>query len=98
MKVNLLRSGGFAGLRTGWEVQVDEQADADQWLTLVDACPWDEPAPPDPGNDRYIYELRVDDRRTVLGEGSLRGPWRSLADRVREQGRRIPPAELGRLG
>ena len=97
MKVNVLRSGGFAGMTLGWELRVDEQPDPDRWESLVEACPWDRPAAagadPD-GNDRFVYEFRAGRRRTTLGESLVQGPWRELADGVRENGRRIPASEL----
>jgi len=95
MKVNVLRSGGFAGLTNGWEVRVDEQPDPDRWVSLVEACPWDDPDKCNPtGNDRYIYQFKAGRHRTTLGETFVQGPWRELADRVREDGHRIPVAEL----
>ncbi len=96
VKVNLLRSGGFAGLTTEWEVRVNEQPDPDQWLSLVDACPWDDPDQCAPGNDRYVYEFNAGTHRSTMGEAYVQGPWRALADRVRENGHRIPVAEFGR--
>jgi hypothetical protein len=97
MKVNVLRSGGFAGMTTGWEIRVDEQPDPAHWQSLVEACPWDGPAPragDSNGNDRFVYEFQAGRRRTTLGESLVQGPWRELADSVRENGRRIPATEL----
>ncbi len=95
----MLRTGGFAGMMTGWEVRVDEQPDPARWESLVEACPWDGPPPQDagagPGADRFVYEFQAGRRRTTLGESLVQGPWRELADRVRENGRRIPATELG---
>ena len=102
--VNVLRTGGFAGMRTGWEIRVDEQPDPDHWQTLVEACPWDRPEACAPegadtgGNDRFVYEFRAGKRHTSLGESLVRGPWRELADSVRENGRRIPATELSPPG
>jgi hypothetical protein len=100
MKVNVLRSGGFAGMTTGWEIRVDEQPDPGRWESLVEACPWDRPeaCAPDaaggPGADRFVYEFQAGRRRTRLGESLVQGPWRELADSVRENGRRMPAAEV----
>ena len=97
MKVNVLRTGGFAGMMTGWELRVDEQPDPARWESLVEACPWDSPTAPsgaDPGADRFVYEFQAGRRRTTLGESLVQGPWRELADSVRENGRRIPATEL----
>jgi hypothetical protein len=83
-------------LIAGWEVRVDEQPDPDQWLSLVDACPWNEPDKCNPGNDRYVYEFKAGSHKSTLGEAYVLGPWRALADRVRENGRRMPVTELSR--
>lgn len=39
--VTVVRSGGFAGLTRRWGVQAPP-ADAEQWLALVEDCPWDD--------------------------------------------------------
>lgn len=94
----MLRTGGFAGMMTGWEIRVDEQPDPARWESLLDACPWDASAPAPPTRsgaaDRFVYEFQAGPRRTTLGESSVQGPWRELADLVQENGRRIPAAEL----
>lgn len=101
MKVNVLRTGGFAGMMTGWELRVDEQPDPARWETLVEACPWDQPAGGADATaarsgaaDRFVYEFQAGRRRTTLGESLVQGPWRELADLVQENGRRIPATEL----
>ena len=94
----MLRTGGFAGMMAGWEIRVDEQPDPARWESLVEACPWDRPASAtagdDAGSDRFVYEFQAGRRRTRLAESNVQGPWRELADSVRENGRRIPAAEL----
>jgi hypothetical protein len=100
VKVNVLRTGGFAGMMTGWQIRVDEQPDPARWESLVAACPWDRPEAVAPdadtaGADRFVYEFQAGRRRTTLGESLVQGPWRELADSVRENGHRIPATELG---
>ena len=46
--VRVVRSGGFAGLRRTWVVEADA-SDADPWIALVEACPWDDCAADPPG-------------------------------------------------
>lgn len=36
----VVRTGGFAGLRRQWQVEAGD-GDAERWLVLVEACPWD---------------------------------------------------------
>ncbi|MET1045019.1 MAG: protealysin inhibitor emfourin [Microbacteriaceae bacterium] len=83
MKVIVSRSGGFAGLRATWEVQVDEQPDAPRWSAFLQDLPWDDvpSAPPTP--DRYVYRIRCESHDVVLTEPQVQGPWRELVDRVR---------------
>jgi len=42
MKVIVSRSGGIAGIRITWEVQVDERPDAADWKAFLEELPWDE--------------------------------------------------------
>lgn len=94
MRVEVTRSGGFAGLSRGWQADVDEQPDKDDWLILIDELPWDDvPAQPSEP-DRYTWIIRIAPRAPAeepqheaeLAEQSLTGGWRELVDRVRECG------------
>ena len=92
--VRVVRSGGFAGLRRTWAVDVDA-ADAGPWIALVEACPWDHcgsasasSASNPRGADRFSYRLsarvRGAERQADLAESDAVGPWRTLIDAVRE--------------
>lgn len=83
MKVVVSRSGGIAGIRVTWEVQVDEQPDAASWRELLDALPWDEAEESAPEPDRYIYRIRCAPHEVVLPEPKVCGPWKDLVDRVK---------------
>ncbi|TFC51292.1 hypothetical protein E3T26_10375 [Cryobacterium sp. TMT1-21] len=83
MKVVVSRSGGIAGIRRTWEVQVDEQPDASAWMALLDTLPWNDVATEAPQPDRYIYRIRCAPHEVVLGEQQVCGPWQDLIDRVR---------------
>jgi len=95
----MYRSGGFAGMVVGWEVVVDQQPDRQQWVELVESLPWDRAAPAATSNgaDRFVYRFQEGRRSATLGETQLDGPWRELADKVKEDGRRLPPAEVAAL-
>lgn len=82
MKITVIRSGGFAGLRRTWVVRVEEQDDPDAWRGLIDELPWDDRPRVPPQPDRYVYLIRVSRRRITLPEQRLQGPWRELVDRV----------------
>jgi hypothetical protein len=86
MRVEVSRSGGLAGLNRTWAVQVEElppdsQA-SDELCRLIDDCPWDQPAKPVTGADRYVYQVSAGDLSATVPEPQLQGPWRRLVDRV----------------
>jgi len=83
MKVIVSRSGGIAGIRVTWEVQVDDQPDAPYWRELLSALPWDEAEDAAPPPDRYVYRIRCAPHEVVLPEPQVSGPWKDLVDRVR---------------
>ena len=83
MKVIVSRSGGIAGVRVTWEVQVDEQAYAAAWADFLASLPWDDVVERAPEPDRYVYRIRCAPHEVVLAEPDLSGPWRQLVDRVR---------------
>lgn len=85
MDVIVSRSGGFAGLRRVWRVDVEQQPDERAWLDLLRSLPWDDSDADSPGRaDRFVYEIRVQTHRVRLGETELDGTWRELVDRVKK--------------
>jgi hypothetical protein len=84
MDVYVYRSGGLAGLRLMWHVEVDEQPDRDDWYILIRRIPWNQPPPVPPEPDRYIYRIRCEPHEATLAERQLTGPWRELVERVRD--------------
>ncbi|WP_353828879.1 protealysin inhibitor emfourin [Agromyces sp. SYSU T0242] len=85
MEVEVSRSGGLAGLRLTWTVQVDDQPDPEEWTLLVERLPWSDAAPAPPEPDRYTYRIRCASHEATLAERQVTGPWRDLVDRVRER-------------
>lgn len=85
MDVIVSRSGGFAGLRRVWRVDVEQQPDERAWRDLLGSLPWDSADGESPGRaDRFVYEIRVQTHRVRLGETELDGAWRELVDRVKK--------------
>ena len=80
--ITVVRSGGFAGLRAEWSVEVTAPQDAEQWWPIIEACPWSETTG-DGHPDGYVYDVRVADHEAVVPERELDGPWRDLVDAVR---------------
>ncbi|NQX26766.1 hypothetical protein HQQ81_05300 [Microbacteriaceae bacterium VKM Ac-2854] len=85
MDVIVSRSGGFAGLRRTWRVELDQQPDEPAWLDLIDELPWNAAPTDQPAHaDRFVYEIRVSTHHVRISETQLSGPWRELVDRVKE--------------
>ncbi len=84
--VAVVRSGGIAGIRRQWRVEPDP-ADAPEWITMIESCPWDADGDPTTGADRYVWMIRVrtpsERRERELPDSALDGPWRDLVDAVR---------------
>ncbi|BDZ53504.1 protealysin inhibitor emfourin [Agromyces marinus] len=58
MEVEVTRSGGFAGLRLTWTVQVEDQPDPEEWVLLVERLPWGRTPPVPAEPDRFEYRIR----------------------------------------
>lgn len=96
--VAVVRSGGIAGTTRRWGVEA-EASDADEWIDLIDACPWDDEDADDEvayaregdvprGADRFAYRVSArmpegPERHAALSESQASGPWRALIDAVR---------------
>ena len=91
MRVIVSRSGGFAGLRMTWQLDVDEQPDAQEWRMLIRRLPWSEGRATAPQPDRFSYRICCEPHEVTLAEQHLDGPWRELVDRVKSEGS-IPPS------
>lgn len=79
--ISVVRSGGFAGLRREWTIEVSAPDEAERWLPIIEACPWDEVG----GQvrpDGFIYDMRADRHSAVVPEQELHGPWQQLVDEV----------------
>ena len=89
MIVVVVRSGGILGRSKRWVAEPDA-SDADQWVTLIERCPWDEGSDAEhpTGADRFIWSIRAtvpgERRRQEVPDAALDGPWRDLVDAVRE--------------
>jgi hypothetical protein len=44
VEVDVARTGGIAGMTRRWSAQPPE-AEASQWISLIDSCPWDDVPP-----------------------------------------------------
>ncbi|MBF4634440.1 hypothetical protein ITJ38_08505 [Agreia pratensis] len=64
MNITVVRTGGFAGLRRTWRVDVDAQSRSalDEWIRILDACPWREGIDIDGDGvpDRFVFVITVE--------------------------------------
>jgi hypothetical protein len=87
--VQVVRSGGMAGLSRRWRVE-SAPADAPRWVALIERCPWDAAASPATGADRFVWHITAsisDDapvREARVPDARLDGAWRALVDGVRD--------------
>ena len=81
LSVTVVRTGGIVGGRREWAASGPRE----EWLPLVDACPWRSVPADAASRDRFVYRITVSAprRRATVPEGALTGPWKTLVDRVR---------------
>jgi hypothetical protein len=80
--ISVVRSGGFAGMRQEWTIEVTAADAAEHWHPIIDACPWDEDetlANP----DGFVYTVQAAEHTAMIPAHRLTGPWRQLVDEVR---------------
>jgi len=84
--IAVVRTGGIAGIRRQWRVEPDP-AESDDWIAMIESCPWDADADDTTGADRFVWLIRVrtpsEKRERELPDSELDGPWRQLVDAVR---------------
>ena len=97
VEVDVARTGGIAGVTRRWSAQPPE-AEASEWISLIDRCPWDDangsraPAARNPMPDAFMWRIRATwsgtgPRQAELPDDEVIGAWRELVDAVREWSR-----------
>jgi hypothetical protein len=88
LTILVVRSGGIAGIPRRWAV--DEQEPGDDWIALLEACPWDAVVADDASRDRFVWRIEARmarrHREASVPDRELTGPWRELVDRVQAEG------------
>lgn len=88
MRIEVTRSGGFAGITRRAVVDTAHRQDAPDWVALAQRA--EEPAPDEAAvADGFTWTIQVDTWHVVLTDDALQGPLRELAERALAEAR--PP-------
>ncbi|WP_151773158.1 protealysin inhibitor emfourin [Streptomyces abyssomicinicus] len=91
MRIEVTRSGGFAGVVRRAVVDTAELPDAERWQALAEEALADGAGPSQadsPVRDGFRYEITVGDRVVETGERDLTPAQRELTARVLREGAR----------
>jgi hypothetical protein len=99
VRIEVTRSGGFAGITRAWTLEVSSAEAEQRWLPLAEAEAGGErqDSAPSPGSgghrDRFTYRISVGYVEVQLPESRLQDPWRELVERARAASERAtePP-------
>ncbi|MET9925733.1 MULTISPECIES: protealysin inhibitor emfourin [unclassified Streptomyces] len=94
MRIQVTRTGGFAGISRHHEVDTEGREDAAEWESLAEeilaAASFAEDgtpdAPPSGVPDGFRYRITVEDRTVYCADPDLTGPQRTLVSRVLKEG------------
>ncbi|MFJ6697679.1 protealysin inhibitor emfourin [Streptomyces sp. NPDC091272] len=89
MLIQVVRTGGFAGIERRAEVDTSARPDAQEWHALAAAAVADGRGAPLPGAaipDGFNYEITVDGRTVHCAEPQLSEEQRDLISRVLKEG------------
>ena len=86
MRIEITRSGGFAGMTRTWVLEVSSSEAEQRWLPLAEAEAGAAHHGDGAGrgnNDRFSYRILVGYVEVQFPESRLQDPWRELVDRAR---------------
>ncbi|MEV7654279.1 protealysin inhibitor emfourin [Streptomyces anulatus] len=87
MRIQVSRTGGFAGIARRHEVDTGGRADAAEWLALAEeALDSARDTPPTGVPDGFRYAITVGDRTVYCADPDLTGAQRTLISRVLKEG------------
>ncbi|MEW1611418.1 MULTISPECIES: protealysin inhibitor emfourin [unclassified Streptomyces] len=88
MRIQVTRTGGFAGISRQHEVDTEEREDAAEWESLVEELLASTPDAPPPSGvpDGFRYAITVGDRTVYCADPDLTGAQRTLVSRVLKEG------------
>ncbi|GAA4920578.1 protealysin inhibitor emfourin [Streptomyces coeruleoprunus] len=87
MRIQVRRTGGFAGIERRAEVDTSARPDADAWRVLAEAALADgRDEPPAGVPDGFSYAITVDGRTVYCADPRLTQAQRELISRVLKEG------------
>ncbi|MFJ7147793.1 protealysin inhibitor emfourin [Streptomyces sp. NPDC100445] len=87
MRIQVRRTGGFAGIERRAEVDTSGRPDADEWQALAGrALASGQDTPPAGVPDGFRYEITVDGRTVYAADPRLTDEQRELVSRVLKEG------------
>lgn len=87
MRIQVRRTGGFAGIERRAEVDTSGRADADEWRTLAErVLAAGHGTPPAGVPDGFGYEITVDGATVYCADPGLTEEQRTLISRVLKEG------------
>lgn len=89
MRIQVRRTGGFAGIERRAEVDTSALSDTGDWHVLAEeALATADASPPAGAPDGFSYQLTVDDRSVYCADPKLTASQRTLIRRVLREGTR----------
>jgi hypothetical protein len=92
-RIEVSRSGGFAGLTRTWSVEVSSTEAEERWLPLLDQA--DAGQLEDAQRDRFVYHIAVGYREVTVTESAVQGPWKELVEWVKNAAASQPENKPG---
>ncbi|MFF7470017.1 protealysin inhibitor emfourin [Streptomyces sp. NPDC008092] len=87
MRIQVRRTGGFAGIERRAEVDTSGRSDAPEWQALAERALAAGRGSPPPGvPDGFAYEITVDGRTVYAADPRLSEDQRELISRVLKEG------------
>ncbi|MGC5035140.1 MULTISPECIES: protealysin inhibitor emfourin [unclassified Streptomyces] len=87
MRIQVRRTGGFAGIERHAEVDTSGRSDAAEWHALAERALADGRTTPPVGvPDGFAYQITVDGRTVYAADPRLTGEQRALISRVLKEG------------
>ncbi|MER6009717.1 protealysin inhibitor emfourin [Streptomyces bluensis] len=87
MRIQVRRTGGFAGIERYAEVETSGRADAQEWHALAEQAVADGRGTPPIGvPDGFSYQITVNDRTVYCSDPRLTEEQRKLISRVLKEG------------